>query len=85
MMSSWPYTTVCGFPLFGYSIALLTVILAGLWAASAAWRFRCGLAHVVSLLLVLYGMTLAAAELLPRTGYAAQPATWVCEDEFSVR
>lgn len=84
MMSSWPYSTACGFPLFGYFIALITVFLAGIWAASAAWRFRCGLAHVVALLLVVYGMTLAAAEILPRAGYAVQQATWVCQDDLGL-
>jgi hypothetical protein len=83
MLPNWPYSTTCGFPLFAYFIVLLTVIVAGLWSAAAAWRVRTGLAHVVALLLVLYGMSLAAAELLPRTGYAAEPAAWACEEELT--
>lgn len=81
MMSGWPYATTCGLPLFGYFSAVITVMLAGLWAAMAAWRFRSGLAHVVALVLLLYGLTLGMAEVLPRTGYAAEPATWFCEDD----
>lgn len=83
MMSRWPYATTCGFPLFGYFSAVLTVMLAGLWAATAAWRFRSGLAHTVALVLLLYGITLAMAEVLPRTGYALEQATWLCEEPGS--
>ncbi|HEX7335586.1 MAG TPA: hypothetical protein VF252_00135 [Gemmatimonadales bacterium] len=80
MMSRWPYATTCGFPLFGYFSAILTVMLSGLWAATAAWRFRSGLAHTVALILLLYGITLAMAEVLPRTGYALEQATWLCQE-----
>ncbi|HEU5304545.1 MAG TPA: hypothetical protein VFU40_07870 [Gemmatimonadales bacterium] len=82
MMSSWPYDRACGFPLFGYLVAVLTVVLAGMWAAAAAWRFRSGLAHAVALILVLYGIALTTAELLPRTGYATQRATWSCDADL---
>lgn len=80
MMAGWPYMRSCGFPLLGYLSALITVILTGLWAAAAAWRHRIGLAHVVALVVVLYGMTLTAAELLPRAGYAVDHASWWCDD-----
>lgn len=80
MMSGWPYTTTCGLPLFGYLAAILTVMLTGVWAAVAAWKFRSGLAQIVALILTLYGLTLATAELLPRTGYALNQATWLCEE-----
>ena len=83
MMSRWPYATTCGFPLFGYFLAVLTVMLSGLWAATAAWRFRSALAHTVALVLLLYGITLATAEVLPRTGYALEQATWLCEEPGS--
>jgi hypothetical protein len=81
-MAAWPYLKTCGFPLAGYLSAVLTVILAGLWAATAAWRYRAGLAHIVSLLILLYGILLAGAEVLPRTGYAVDRATWECPDAF---
>ena len=79
MMSRWPYATTCGFPLFGYFSAILTVMLAGFWGAAAAWKFRSGLAHTVALVLLLYGISLAMAEVLPRSGYALDQATWLCE------
>jgi hypothetical protein len=80
MMGAWPYLKSCGLPLAGYLGAVVTVILSGWWAASAAWRYRAGLAQVVSLIIMFYGIVLAAAELLPRTGYAVDRATWGCEE-----
>jgi hypothetical protein len=79
MMGGWPYLRTCGLPLTGYLGAVVTVILSGAWAASAAWKYRAGLAHIVSLIILFYGILLAAAELLPRTGYAVDRATWGCQ------
>jgi hypothetical protein len=80
MMASWPYSRSCGLPLFGYLGAVVFVMLSGLWAASCSWKYRVGLAHILALSVVLYGFTLAAAELLPRTGYASDHAAWSCEE-----
>jgi hypothetical protein len=80
MMAWWPYSRTCGVPLLGYLGAVLAVIVGGSWAAASAWRHRTGLVHLLSLVLVLYGVMLGAAELLPRTGYAVDQANWVCED-----
>jgi hypothetical protein len=80
MMGSWPYARACGFPLLGYLGAVTTVMLAGTWAATASWRLRNGLAHTIALILIFYGMMLAGSELLPRTGYAVDQATWTCQD-----
>jgi hypothetical protein len=70
-------------PLAGYLGAVVTIILSGAWAASAAWKYRAGVAQIVSLFILLYGIVLAAAELLPRTGYAVDHAAWQCEDATS--
>jgi hypothetical protein len=47
------------------------------------WRHRSGKAHLLSLLIILWGGTLAALEVLPRLGYAipteAHPASWLCQ------
>jgi hypothetical protein len=77
-MASWPYQRTCGFPLLGYLSAVTFVVWVGCWSATAAWRFRIALAHVLSLILILYGLTLGVAEILPRTGYAMRHATWQC-------
>lgn len=83
MMAWWPYSRSCGFPLMGYLGAIATVIVAGGWAAVGAWKHRTSLAHVVSLIVMLYGIMLGGAELLPRTGYAVDQATWQCGDAAS--
>jgi hypothetical protein len=83
MMAWWPYSRSCGFPLVGYLGAIATVVVAGSWAAVGAWRHRTSLAHIVSLIVVLYGILLGGAELLPRTGYAVDQATWQCGDAAS--
>jgi hypothetical protein len=38
-----------------------------------------GLAHTLSLLVVLAGGILAAREVLPRIGYTKYSALWVCK------
>ena len=83
MMASWPYSRACGLPLLGYLSALVIVVLSGLWAASSSWKHRVGLAHVIALTVVLYGIALGAAELLPRTGYAVDHASWQCGESTS--
>jgi hypothetical protein len=81
MMEWWPYSRACGLPLFGYLAAVSTVTVSGIWAASGTWRVRTGLGHTLALVLVFYGMLLGASELLPRTGYAVERATWTCDDK----
>jgi hypothetical protein len=81
-MVFWPYRAACGLDLAGYLGAVGAVILAGGWTAVWTWRHRSPRAHVASLLLVGWGLALAAAEILPRSGYARpDPArsVWVCE------
>jgi hypothetical protein len=77
-MTQWPYFHACGTALFLYLGATGVVVLSGLWGAISAWRRRMGLAHMMSLLVVLWGATLAAATVLPRIGYAKRAATWWC-------
>lgn len=78
----WPYAARCGFGLAGYLGAVTTVVVAGAWSAVWTWRHRAARAHTLSLLLVLWGLVLAAIDVLPRVGYAiptnAHPATWSC-------
>lgn len=82
-MLFWPYSARCGVGLFGYLFAALVVVVAGVWTAVWTWRHRWGQAHILSLLLIAWGLVLAAQEVLPRVGYArpdpAHPAIWVCE------
>jgi hypothetical protein len=83
MMAGWPYDRTCGLPLYTYLVAVAMVILGGGWAAITAWKLRVGLAHVISLILVFWGLVLSADALLPRIGYAGQDAGWQCEQEYA--
>jgi hypothetical protein len=74
----WPYAHACGLGLWLYLGVAGTVVIAGVWGMVVSWRRRLGLAHVVALLVTLWGIGLVAAELLPRLGYAKDTATWSC-------
>lgn len=77
----WPYANRCGPGLAGYLAAVAAVAGAGCWTAVTTWRARSGRAHVLSLVLVAWGLVLAAIEILPRIGYASDPAriSWGCD------
>jgi hypothetical protein len=77
-MTQWPYTHGCGLRLFIYMGGVLTVIVAGVWSSLSSWNRRLGLAHLFSQGLVIWGLILAAREILPRIGYAKAAATWFC-------
>ena len=77
-MTQWPYFHACGTSLFLYLGAIGVLGLSGIWGAISSWRRRMGLAHTFSLLVLLWGGVLAAATILPRTGYAKHAAEWWC-------
>jgi hypothetical protein len=70
----WPYARDCGSGLFGYIGAEAVIVAGGLWVAFTTWRARLPKMHTLSLLIILVGLVLIAAELLPRTGYAVVDA-----------
>lgn len=78
LMTQWPYSRTCDLPLLGYLCAVAMVMLAGGWIAFESWRLRNGPAHIVSLILLFWGIVLAGEQLLPRIGYAAEQARWRC-------
>lgn len=79
----WPYANRCGLGLAGYLGAVGVVIVSGAWSAVWTFRHRAARAHLLSLLLVLWGLVLAGLDVLPRIGYAIptadHPASWSCE------
>ncbi len=77
-MTQWPYTHGCGLKLFIYLGGVFTVIVAGVWSGLSSWKRQMGLAHILSQGLVIWGLVLAAREVLPRIGYAKEVATWFC-------
>jgi hypothetical protein len=76
----WPYGAACGPGLVAYLGAAASVMAAGVWAATATWRARAGQGHVIALLVLAWGLALTAIEVLPRLGYATDPArtAWLC-------
>lgn len=79
----WPYQARCGLGLGAYLAAVAVVAVSGGWSAVWTWRHRAARAHVLSLLILLWGLVLGAIEVLPRVGYAKpdanHPAGWVCK------
>ena len=85
-LAIWPYENDCGSGLFGYLGTEAAIIAGGLWVAFTTWRARLPKMHALSLLIVLVGLVLIAAEVLPRTGYATvdpkhPPAFWCPESK----
>jgi len=78
-VTQWPNAHACGVALFLYLGAVGMVALAGGWGAVTAWRRRLAGPHVASLALILWGLALAAREVLPRVGYARHVLTWLCQ------
>jgi hypothetical protein len=74
----WPYGNRCGAGLAGYLIAVTAVIGSGVWSALWTWRHRTGRAHILSLLLIAWGLVLGTTEILPRIGYAREALPWSC-------
>jgi hypothetical protein len=79
-MTQWPYTHGCGLRLIFYMVGIAAVVVAGVWSGISSWRRRLGLAHVLSLGLIIWGLILTARVILPRAGYAKTAGTWLCPD-----
>ena len=79
-MLVWPYSHVCGLKLMFYMIGAGTVTIAGVWTGISSWKRRMGLAHLLSLGLVIWGLVLAVGIVLPRVGYASHAAAWFCPE-----
>ena len=78
----WPYGTRCGQELAGFIGAQAMIVVGGLAAAVHCWRHRLAIAHSLALLLVLGGVALVSAQVLPRLGYATvvgvEATAWRC-------
>jgi membrane protein YdbS with pleckstrin-like domain len=83
-LAFWPYENQCGSGLLGFLGVETVIVVGGLWVAFTTWRYRLPRMHTLSLLIVLTGLVLIAAEVLPRVGYAAvdpkHPPSFSCPD-----
>jgi peptidoglycan/LPS O-acetylase OafA/YrhL len=82
----WPheiYSIACGPNLFLYLAAAGLITAGGVWSAVWSWRHRAPRAHLLSLAIAMWGLMVAASEVLPRVGYARtpgdQPVVWLCK------
>jgi hypothetical protein len=78
-LTQWPYPHECGWRLGGYLGAVGMVVLSGAWVGFASWRLRSGVVQILAQVLFYWGVVLAAEQVLPRIGYAAETASWACE------
>ena len=83
-LAFWPYERECGSGLFGFLGVETVIVVGGAWVAFTTWRYRLPRMHILSLVIILAGLTLIAAEVLPRVGYAAvdpkHPPQFSCSD-----
>lgn len=79
---TWPYSRACGAPLAGYLFCVATLLSGSIWTTIWTWRRRMAKTHILSLMVIFWAFTLAAAEVLPRVGYtnpdATRSASWLC-------
>ena len=78
-MLAWPYTHACGLKLVFYLIGATTVTVAGLWSALTSWKRRLGIAHTLSIVLIVWGLALAGRQILPRI-YGKAPIPFFCPE-----
>ena len=78
-MTQWPYSHVCGAKLLFYLIGAGAVVAASVWSLFGTWRRRMGMAHGLSIGLLVWGVSLLTAEVLPRVG-STTTAVWFCPE-----
>lgn len=76
-MLLWPYTHACGWRLGVYLVGAAVVSVAGVWSALTSWKRRLGIAHTLSIILIVWGLALAGRQLLPRV-YGKTPVPFLC-------
>lgn len=79
-MTQWPYSHGCGLHLLFYGVGVGAALVAGIWSSVSSWKHRLAVAHLLSQLLIVWSLVLAAREVLPRIGYARATGVWMCPD-----
>jgi hypothetical protein len=80
-LAIWPYDRLCGIKLIFYLFAAGLALLMGVLGSLASWAYRRGLAHVLSLAVIVWAAVVVTREVLPRVGYARQELSWTCPEE----
>jgi hypothetical protein len=76
-MLAWPSPHSCGWGLVWYLIGATVVTVGGVWSALTSWKRRLGIAHTLSIILIVWGLALAGRQLLPRV-YGKTPVPFFC-------
>ena len=76
-MLVWPYAHACGWRLGVYLVGAAVVSVAGVWSALTSWKRRLGIAHTLSIILIIWGLALAGRQLLPRFS-GKTPVPFLC-------
>jgi Na+-translocating ferredoxin:NAD+ oxidoreductase RnfD subunit len=74
----WPYDRNCGIRLVFFLGAGGLALLAGVFGALNSWAHHRGLAHLLSLLVIVWAGVMVVREILPRTGYTKEHRDWTC-------
>jgi len=78
----WPYASTCGGGLAAFVGAQLMIVVGAVWCAAISWRNRLVASHTAALALLVVGLALLAAQVLPRLGYVSvagiHTTTWRC-------
>jgi hypothetical protein len=74
----WPFDRNCGIRLVFFIGAGGLALLAGVVGAVTSWAHHRGLAHLLSLLVIVWAAVLVMREILPRVGYAKEARDWTC-------
>jgi hypothetical protein len=77
-LAVWPFDKNCGLRLIFFLGAGGIALLAGVLGALAGWAHRRGLAHLLSLLVIVWAGVLVMREILPLVGYAREARDWTC-------
>src|SRR3954466_14752882 len=74
----WPFDRNCGIRLIFFIGAGGLALLAGVIGALNGWSSRQGLAHLLSLIVIIWSGVMVMREILPRAGYAKDARDWSC-------
>jgi hypothetical protein len=77
-LAVWPYDKNCGLRLIFFLGAGGIALLAGVLGALTGWVHHRGLAHLLSLLVIVWAGVMVVREILPRVGYAKEARGWTC-------
>lgn len=77
-LAVWPYDKNCGLRLIFFLGAGGIALLAGILGALASWSHSRALAHLISLLVIVWSGVMVVREILPRVGYTRESRDWTC-------